>query len=49
VIAEPPAAKVAEQAPTIQIPAEVKPEPAPAKPQKQGFWGWLGGLFGGGK
>jgi ABC-type uncharacterized transport system substrate-binding protein len=48
VIAEPPAAgAAATEPPTVRIPPEVKPAPAPAKPQ--GFWGWLGGLFGGGK
>jgi ABC-type uncharacterized transport system substrate-binding protein len=48
VIAEPPAAQVAaETEPTIRIPPEAKP--APEKPKPQGFWGWLGGLFGGGK
>lgn len=34
--------------PTIEIPAETNPAPA-RPPEKPGFWGWLGHLFGGGK
>jgi ABC-type uncharacterized transport system substrate-binding protein len=50
VIAEPPTVKPAQERPaTIQIPSAVKPDAAPAEAPKQGFWGWLGGLFGGGK
>ncbi|HVY19076.1 MAG TPA: DUF1007 family protein [Bauldia sp.] len=48
-IAQPsPAEIAAAEKPTVEIPPEAKPAPA-KPPEKTGFWGWLGQLFGGGK